>query len=151
MKWYALLLSFAISMLALRVPAAAAEPSAAEALVQVQLNAYNAHDIDAFLATYSDDIELYDFPEKLRLKGKPAMRARYTRTFGDQTLHATVSKRIAMDNTVIDHEHVRLLFPDGPGTLNAVAIYDVREGKITKVTFITGTRVLDNAAAKPAQ
>jgi hypothetical protein len=151
MKRFVLLLSLAMSSLALSVPAAAADPNAAESVVQTQLNAYNARDIDAFLATYSDDVEIYDFPEKLRFKGKPAMRARYTRVFGDQTLHATVSKRIAMNNTVIDHEHVRLLFPDGPGMLNAVAIYDVREGKIAKVTFIMGTRMLDSAAAMPAQ
>lgn len=146
MKRLVLLLSLAMSSLALSVPAAAADPNAAESVVQTQLNAYNARDIDAFLTTYSDDVEVYDFPDKLRFKGKPAMRARYTRVFGDQSLHATVSKRIAMDNTVIDHEHVRLLFPDGPGTLNAVAIYDVREGKIAKVTFIMGTRMLDSAA-----
>ena len=146
MKRFVLLLSLAMSSLALSVPAAAADPNAAESVVQTQLNAYNARDIDAFLTTYSDDVEVYDFPDRLRFKGKPAMRARYTRVFGDQSLHATVSKRIAMDNTVIDHEHVRLLFPDGPGTLNAVAIYDVREGKIAKVTFIMGTRMLDSAA-----
>jgi hypothetical protein len=146
MKRFVLLLSLAMSSLALSVPAAAADPNAAESVVQTQLNAYNARDIDAFLTTYSDDVEVYDFPDKLRFKGKPAMRARYTRVFGDQSLHATVSKRIAMDNTVIDHEHVRLLFPDGPGTLDAVAIYDVREGKIAKVTFIMGTRILDSAA-----
>ena len=146
-----LLLSFAISALAICVPAAAGDPRAAEDLVQVQLNAYNARDIDAFLATYGDDIEVYDFPEKLRFKGKPAMRTFYTGRFVDQTLHATVAKRIVMDNTVIDQEHVRLMLPGGPGTLNAVAIYDVRDGKIAKVTFIMGARVLDSAAAKPAQ
>lgn len=150
MKRYAVLLSLAMPLMALSAAAAAADPGIAEAVVQAQLNAYNARDIDAFLTTYSDDVEVYDFPANLRFKGKPAMRARYARVFGDQTLHATISKRIAMDNTVIDHEHVRLLFPDGPGTLNAVAIYDVRDGKIAKVTFIMGTRMLDSAApAKP--
>jgi hypothetical protein len=147
MKSFAYLASLAACLLAFSTPACAADPGIAEAVVQAQLNAYNARDIDAFLATYSDDVEVYDFPASLRLKGKQAMRARYSERFADQTLHATIAKRIAMDNTVIDHEHVRLQFPDGPGTLNAVAIYDVRDGKIAKVTFIMGTRLLDSAAA----
>lgn len=95
-------------------------------------------------------IEVYDFPATLRFKGKSAMRTRYARVFGDPTLHATISKRIAMDNTIVDQEQVRLRFPDGAGTLNAVAIYDVRDGKIARVTFIMGTRMMDSqAAAKP--
>jgi hypothetical protein len=150
MKWYARLSFLLVSMLMMSGRADALEPGAAESVVLAQLNAYNARDIDAFMATYSDDVELYDFPANLRLKGKPAMRTRYTQTFGDPTLHATISKRIAMDNTVIDHEHVRRQFPEGAGTLNAVAIYEVRDGKIAKVTFIMGARVLDGApAGKP--
>ena len=49
-----------------------------EMLVQQQLNAYNARGIDAFLAPYADDVELYQFPDKLIGKGKDAMRKAYT-------------------------------------------------------------------------
>jgi hypothetical protein len=52
-----------------------------------------------------------------------------------------------MNNTVIDQEHVRLRFPEGAGTLDAVAIYEVRDGKISKVTFIKGGRKLDGQPA----
>jgi hypothetical protein len=149
MKRYACLFFVFVSMFT-AVGARAADPAAAESVVQAQLNAYNARDIDAFLATYSEDIEVYDFPATLRFKGKAAMRARYTPVFGDPTLHATISKRIAMDNTIVDHEQVRLRFRDGPGTLTAIAIYEVRDGKIAKVTFIMGTRMMDSQpAAKP--
>src|SRR6185312_11711188 len=41
-----------------------------EMLAQQQLNAYNAHDLDAFLAPYADDVEIYTFPNKLDTKGK---------------------------------------------------------------------------------
>lgn len=150
MRPFAHLVPIAMCLLAMNAPAAAADPAKAEAVVQAQLDAYNARDIDAFLATYSDDIEVHDFPATLRLKGMPAMRARYTQRFSDQTLHATVSKRIAMENTVIDHEHVRRMLPDGPGMVNTVAIYEVRDGKIAKVTFIMGSQTLDSAApSKP--
>ena len=43
-------------------------------LVQQQLNAYNAHDLDAFLAPYADDVEIYSTTGKLQLKGKEEMR-----------------------------------------------------------------------------
>jgi hypothetical protein len=45
-----------------------------EYLVQQQLNAYNAHDLDAFLEPYAEDVELYEFPGKLIMKGKDNMR-----------------------------------------------------------------------------
>jgi hypothetical protein len=37
-------------------------PSPAEAVVQQQLNAYNARDIDALLATYAEDAQLFEHP-----------------------------------------------------------------------------------------
>ncbi len=127
----------------------AADPASPEAVVQLQLDAYNAHDIEAFLATYSDDAALYDFPARPRLQGKDAMRTRYTARFADKLLHATIPQRIVMGNTVIDREHVRLTLPEGPGALDAVAIYEVSGGKIAKVTFIMGAVTPDRVPAKP--
>jgi hypothetical protein len=147
MTRYACIAALLLAMLA---PCArAADPASPEAIVQLQLDAYNAHDIEAFLATYSDDAALYDFPASPRLKGKDAMRARYTARFADKLLHATIPQRIVMGNTVIDREHVRLTLPDGPGALDAVAIYEVSAGKIVKVTFIMGATTPDRAPAKP--
>lgn len=149
MKRNTCLASLALSLL-LANACFAADAGNAEAVVQRQLDAYNAHDVEAFLATYSDDIALFDFPATPRSKGKDALRARYTRLFGDQTLHATVSQRITMGNTVIDREHVQLTFPQGPGTIDAVAIYEVRDGKIATATFVMGTLTVNGVAvAKP--
>lgn len=120
----------------------AAQPPSAEAVVQAQVEAYNARDIDAFLATYTDDAELFDFGGAARCRGKEEMRVRYTQRFSDPILHARIAQRIVMGHTVIDHERVYNTFPEGPGVLDAVAIYEVREGKIARVTFITGPRAL---------
>lgn len=104
-----------------------------EAIVQRQLNAYNARDIDAFMNTYSDDVELYDFPNTLTSKGKVEMRKGYEGFFKSTTnLYCEIQKRIVIGNKVIDHEKVRA----GTRTLNAVAVYEVENGKIRKVTFI---------------
>ncbi len=103
-----------------------------EMVVQRQLNAYNARDIDAFMATYSDDVELFDFPDKPISKGKEAMRANYASMFTNlKYLHCNIEKRIVIGNKVIDHERVK--FNDQ--TVQAVAIYEVNNGLITRVTF----------------
>ena len=124
-----------------------AEPTP-EAVVQAQLEAYNARDIDAFIATYADDVKLYELPEKLLSEGTASMREDYGKLFKDERLHATVVNRIVMGNTIVDHERVRVTTPKGPGTVEAVAIYEVRNGKITAVWFRYGERKLDAAASQ---
>lgn len=108
-----------------------AEP--AEAIVQRQVNAYNARNIDAFMDTYADDIELYDFPGKLLSKGKQKMRDNYAGMFSNvPNLYCEIEKRIVIGNKIIDKEKVRA----GKETIHAVAVYEVEKGKIKKVTFI---------------
>jgi imidazolonepropionase-like amidohydrolase len=103
-----------------------------EMLIQRQVNAYNARNIDAFLATYSDNIELYNFPDSLIGKDKQKMRAIYANMFKNVTsLHCEIVERIKLGNTIIDHERVK--FNDK--IINAIAIYEVKDGKIVRVTF----------------
>jgi hypothetical protein len=103
-----------------------------EMLVQRQLNAYNARNTDAFLDTYSDDIEIYNFPGELMSKGKDTMRTRYGEMFEDlKRLHCKIVDRIVLNNTVIDHEYVNM----DDNVVQAIAIYEVKDGKIVKVTF----------------
>lgn len=108
-------------------------PSEIEAIVQRNLDAYNARDIDAFMKDYSDDIKLYDYPNTLNTEGKDAMRKGYADWFErTKDLNAYIKKRIVIGNKVIDEEQVT-----ANGQLfNVVAIYEVENGLITKVTFI---------------
>jgi uncharacterized protein (TIGR02246 family) len=104
-----------------------------EAIVQRQLNAYNARDIDAFMNTYAEDVELYTFPNKLLSKGKEAMRKNYEGMFKTvPNLYCQIVNRIVNGAIIIDKEKVRF----GKDFLEAVAIYEVANGKIKKVTFI---------------
>ena len=117
-------------------PLAAPVPpvSAAEAVVAAQLEAYNRRDLEGFLAFYTDDAVLLDYPDKVTQVGKQAMRERYTKRFANPNIRAVVVKRIAYGNFVIDHEQITA--PPAPGMIEAVAIYEVRDGKIVRVTFI---------------
>ena len=44
---------------------------------------------------------------------------------------------------VIDHEKVTRTFPEGTGTIELVAIYEVQNGKIAKAWFIFDAMTLD--------
>lgn len=103
-----------------------------EAVVQRQLNAYNARDIKAFMDTYHDDIELYNFPAVLTGKGMASIKAYESFFTNTPNLYCEIEKRIVIGNKVIDHEKVRA----GNNTFSAVAVYEVEKGKIKKVTFI---------------
>ncbi len=101
-------------------------------LVQQQLNAYNAHDLEAFLAPYTEDVEIYQFPDKPVLKGKTEMRKNYQFITQVPGLFCRLVNRIVQGNMVVDQEEVQG-FGDKP--LKAVAMYVIEKGKIKKVYF----------------
>jgi hypothetical protein len=49
--------------------------------VQRQLDAFNARDLDALLAAYADDAQLFEHPSKLLARGSAAFRERFTARF----------------------------------------------------------------------
>lgn len=113
-----------------------------EAVVQRQLEAYNAHDMEALLATYAPDAKQYAYPGELLASGHAEIRARMAVRFAEPNLHAKLLGRtvlITADGaTVIDHETVTRSFPAGPGELDMVAIYEVAGGLIRAGRFIFG-------------
>ena len=103
-----------------------------EMIVQRQLNAYNARNLEAFLDTYADDVKIYNRPDELIMNGKEEMRARYGRLFeSTPNLYCEIKKREVEGNLVTDTEYVRV----GEQYINARAIYEVLDGRIAKVTF----------------
>jgi imidazolonepropionase-like amidohydrolase len=103
-----------------------------EDLVQRQLNGYNFRNIEAFLEPYADDVEVYNFPDRLQYTGKEAMRKIYTQMFENTpNLHCELVNRIVQGNTVIDQERVQF----GNRVLEAIAIFHIENGKIKKVYF----------------
>lgn len=103
------------------------------ALVQRQLNAYNFRNIEAFLEPYADDVEIYNYPDKLISKGKEEMRKSYAEMFNlVPNLHCELVGRIVQGNTVIDKERVQFR----KKIVEAVAIYHIENNKIKKVYFV---------------
>ena len=102
--------------------------------VQRQLDAYNAHDLDSFVAQYSDDVQVFVPPAtEPVLAGKAAFAAHYaSKRFNLPGLHATVVARLVSGNTVVDHEHVVGLADE---MVEAIAVYRVDGDRITTVWF----------------
>lgn len=122
----------------------AAGPDAA-AVVQRQLDAYNARDVDALLEVYALDAQLFEHPAKLLAAGSAELRARFTERFREPDLHAQLLSRVVMDNIVVDHECVTRNFPEGRGTLAMIMIYDVSGDRIRRAWSIAGARDIDSA------
>jgi uncharacterized protein (TIGR02246 family) len=104
-------------------------------VVQRQFDAYNAQDMEAFLATYADDCVIALYGGEALQVGKEAIRARYTKTFSDFPKNrAWVLSRIARGDVVVDHEKGERS-PEGP-FFEAVVIYTVKGEQIVRVDFI---------------
>jgi hypothetical protein len=118
------------------------------AVVQRQLDAYNARDIDALVATYASDARQYEHPGTLLATGSEAIRARMAQRFLEPNLHARLVQRAVMGNIVVDHEVVTRTFPEGSGTVEMVCIYEVREGVIRTASVQVSNKQLDAAPAQ---
>lgn len=103
--------------------------------MQRQLDAYNAHDLQRFLAEYTDDVQVFR-PSAVEpvLSGKQAFGEHYAKNrFSLPGLHARLLNRIVAGNRVVDHEDITGL-PDG--RLAAIAVYEVADdGRIRTVWF----------------
>ena len=107
-----------------------------EAFVQRQLDAYNARDLNAFLAEYTDDVVVYRMPAcEPALSGKVAFGEHYRNNrFCLPGLHAQLVNRMVFGNKVIDQERVHGL---GPEPMDGAAVYEVTPHGIASVWFIS--------------
>jgi hypothetical protein len=118
--------------------------SRSEAVVPRQLDAYNAHDLAGCLDTYAQDARQFEFPATLLADGIDAIRERALSRFREPNVHAQLLERTVMGNIVIDHEDVTRTFPEGPGKVELVAIYEVVDGKIKTASFVLSAKRLDS-------
>lgn len=107
---------------------------AAEAVVQKQLEAYNARDIEAFMALLSDDCVAKDaVTGAVMAQGKQQLRERYTNRF-QTAVHSELLGRLCLGDVVVDREIISGL-PDGAAA-DCLATYHCAGGLITRMEFV---------------
>jgi hypothetical protein len=103
-------------------------------VVQRQVEAYNARDLDRFVSAYSETIAIFRMPStEPIISGKVELAKFYsTQRFNLPGLHAEIVNRIALGNKVIDHERI-LGIRDTP--IEIAAVYEVVGELIERVWF----------------
>jgi hypothetical protein len=111
------------------------QSSAAERVVQLQADAYNRHDLEAFVALHAPDARFYRFPDSLLFEGRAALRERFGRLFGAAPkVHATTDARMVHGDFVVWQETATDL--PGGKTDTQIFVWEVHNGLITKVMGI---------------
>jgi hypothetical protein len=109
----------------------------AEAVVQRQLDAYNARDLDRFLAEFREDVRVYRPPAtEPAIAGREAFAAFYaTQRFNRPALRAELLNRMVLGNRVVDHERISGV-RDEP--FEMVVVYQVAGGRIAALWTFDG-------------
>lgn len=118
------------------------------AVLQAQLDAYNARDIEALLATYAADAQQHVLHGERLAHGHAEMRPRFLARFAEPDLHARLLSRTVMGGVVVDLELITRNFPEGLGTLEMLCVYEVAQGRIQRASFAQGEKRL--LAAPPS-
>lgn len=119
-----------IFLIALTSPCMAGSPLET---VNARMEAHNNHDMQAFLATYSGDIQVYDYPNTpLGNKGKAHIEKIFAPLFAAKAVKTEIHYQAEVGGYVINHETV---VREGKQT-EYISIYAVEDGLITSVRFI---------------
>ncbi len=102
-------------------------------VVERQVAAFNAHDLDAFIATYAPDATVTGVEGAAEaLRGHEAMRRHYAGRLTQPGLRATIEERVAIGRWIVDRETVM----NASGSAEALAVYEVEDELIQRVTVI---------------
>lgn len=111
-------------------------------IVQRQLEAYNAKDLEALLATYASDAVQFTLHGEVLASGRQEIAARMAARFEEPDLHARLLSRTVVGHVVVDAEEITRNFPEGRGTLEMLCVYEVEHGLIVRASFATGRKTL---------
>lgn len=110
---------------------------AVEALAARQLAAYNAGDLDAFVACYHPDVRVFEGEEQT-VAGRDAMRERYADLFAGGGFGASVPRRLSSGPHCVDLELWWRRDPDTGARREGQLLvrYTARDGLIGTVQFL---------------
>jgi hypothetical protein len=104
-----------------------------EEIAQANIEAYNAHDVEALMATFSPSATFGQLGGRILLDGRGPMQGYYTQLFQAQpTLRCEVRQRTVIGQFVVELQEIS---GEGQPGMQAMMISEVREGKILKVWY----------------
>jgi hypothetical protein len=103
-------------------------------IAQKQLDAYNAQDLDTYVSFFATNCVVSGLNGNPTETSRGAIKARYAKAFAQFPENKAVLKnRIAVGNTVVDHELV--IRSPGGEQFEIIAIYTFKDGLIARVDF----------------
>jgi hypothetical protein len=103
-------------------------------IAQKQLDAYNAQDLDTYMTFFAEDCIVSGLNGTPTATSRDAIRARYAKAFAAFPQNkAELKNRIAVGNTVVDHELV--IRAPGGEQFEIIALYSFKDGLISRVDF----------------
>lgn len=102
-------------------------------LIEEEVAAFNARDIEAFLETFAEDASLEGLSgSDGALVGHEAMRAHFGGRMAQPGLNVEILSRVTLGSWVVDHEIVH----NDERSVEQLAIYQVEDGKIAHVDVL---------------
>lgn len=103
-------------------------------VASAQLDAYNAQDLDKYASYFAEDCVVSGLNGTPTETSREAIKVRYAKAFAQFPQNkAELLNRIAVGNTVVDHELV--IRSPGGEQFEIIAIYTFRDGLIARVDF----------------
>ncbi|MFE5549759.1 nuclear transport factor 2 family protein [Streptomyces sp. NPDC056534] len=101
-------------------------------VVERQLTAYNAHDLESFADTYAEEVRI-SYPDGGVIEGRQAVRESYAGQFAEGRCRAEITARLTEGDWVVDHEVAHGIAAD---PVRVLVAYRVRNGRIDRVHFL---------------
>jgi uncharacterized protein (TIGR02246 family) len=103
-------------------------------IAQAQLDAYNAQDLEKYVTYFTQDCVISGLGGTPTETSRDAIKARYAKAFAQFPQNkAELKNRIAVGNTVVDHELV--IRAPGGEQFEIIAMYSFKDGLISRVDF----------------
>ena len=111
------------------------ETSSSLDVVNARMEAHNQHDLEQFLSLYSEEIQIYDYPDlPLGSPGKSHIEGIFGPLFEENAVHVEIHNQIVNGNYVVNHETVVRRGEE----FFYISIYEIVGGLIKSVRFVRG-------------
>ena len=103
-------------------------------VAKLQLQAYNAHDLEGYMALFHADAVIYDLPSgDVVAEGEEEIRSLYADRFSHEELYCAVTNQMEIGAYAIDREVLTGL---PGGNVAVLAMYEVIDGLIKRIFFV---------------